>query len=189
MRRAYIFCEGKRTEPDYFSGFNGLLRGSGLRVVVSGEGLEPKRLHEKALSRFNRARREKNSFSKQDTYWLVFDQDDHASFFYAIDACKDGKISCAYSIPCFEYWLILHFDDFSSTSGRATFQKKLEEICKSYDSKGSKGIVFEDFQSGMPNAINRAKKARASRRDEGNQYGCPSTTVDVLVGKLLAAAK
>ena len=54
---------------------------------------------------------------KSDSYnkvYCVFDQDEHPTYKEALSSIKDampGNIFCAItSVPCFEFWLLLHFD-------------------------------------------------------------------------------
>jgi hypothetical protein len=74
-------------------------------------------------------------------------------------------------------------------TGREVVQKKLSEHAKSYSSTKGKNIDFEEFAERVGLASERAKKGRKARSDEGNLLGRPSTSVDLLVDKILISAE
>lgn len=45
-----------------------------------------------------------------DQVWCVFDHDAHGTFEDALNEAAKAQIRVAYSIPCFEFWYLLHFE-------------------------------------------------------------------------------
>jgi len=78
--------------------------------VCGACGSDPKSIVRHAKKRY---REEKEAGDRFDKVYCVFDRDTHAGYAEALDAIaratpKDTYIAIT-SIPCFEYWLLLHF--------------------------------------------------------------------------------
>lgn len=114
-----IVCEDSVSSPRYFeavcrclklhyvhvkkpkAGNNSPVREVGILGSKDGDGTDPKSVVECA---------QKHEESYDDIY-CVIDRDTHDSFHEAITmAGKSKKIKMIVSIPCFEYWLLLHFE-------------------------------------------------------------------------------
>jgi hypothetical protein len=137
------------------------------------------------------------ALGKQNEYeriFCVFDKDTHPSYKEAIDKIKRARLKSGHSlqamdsIPCFEYWMLLHFEYTTtpfSASGKksvcdALIQRKLSKHIPDY-TKGRK----ETIQTLIPNidkAIQHAKKVEAYHRTSKTDN--PSTRVYILVDYL-----
>lgn len=53
------------------------------------------------------AKRDRNSY---DQIWLVFDKDQHEKIPEAVQMAEDNNMFFVISIICFEYWILLHFE-------------------------------------------------------------------------------
>lgn len=109
--KVLIVCEGEKTEPNYFNGLKDHYGLNGTNVEVCGEcDSDPHSIVEFARGRY---REEKNAGDSFDRVYCVFDKDTHASYQQAIDqinrATPKGIFFAITSVPCFEYWLLLHF--------------------------------------------------------------------------------
>ncbi|MCY1285190.1 RloB-like protein [compost metagenome] len=185
-----IVCEGEKTEPNYFNELRNFERISTVYVKVCGEcGSAPISVVEYAVGLYERMVSEGNSV---EGVFCVFDRDNHASFHAAcalIDRTqvKGVPIHTIYSIPCFEYWLILHFQYHRSPfvgTGRASVAGMvLRELAQHFKyQKGASGI-YEQLKPLQNRAIENAKRAVADFEDTGNDN--PLTYVHDLVEKLL----
>ena len=185
-KKIFLVCEGANTEPLYFEALHrsGVKRNLFQLVPLGGEGV-PSTLLAKALN-IKKGRDRSNSFAENDEIWIVFDRDEHPCYFDTINRCRDAKLNAAYSNPCFEYWLILHFEDFNSPVGRGAVQKRLERLAASYSIKGTKQCSFDDLKDGVASAVARAQVGRKKRLEEGDEFGPPSTNVDLLVSEITA---
>jgi RloB-like protein len=95
---------------------------------------------------------------------------------------KRNGIKLAISNPCFEVWLLLHFQHFASTLDRHKVQALLKLHVQGYE----KHMNFEDYSPGYQNAVRRAKELRAlaeSIRDLGRN---PSTGVYELTEAIIS---
>lgn len=67
--------------------------------------------------------KEENATVENDQFWLCIDQDDWANdnhianLTQVLAHCRNKGYQIALSNPCFEFWLLLHFEDSSFSSG------------------------------------------------------------------------
>ena len=183
-----IVCEGEKTEPNYFNEIVGHYRLSVANVVVTGKcGSNPKSVFEKAKQLY---KEEKNKGDSYDKVYCVFDKDEHVNFeeiCYSINKKRPSDtFFCITSIPCFEYWLLLHYKDtsapFFKTQNKSASDKVIEEL-KKYDKsykKKNTGIFLETIDM-LDEAIERAERIYKQQHDE---HPNPSTKVHELVDVL-----
>ena len=95
--------------------------------------------------------------------------------------CIENGIGVGKSDPCFELWLILHYEEFDKSVDRHSVQKHLESLCQSYSRSQGKLLDCKALMADLPNAVARAAKQLKRRAIEGAKDGCPSTTVGHLV--------
>lgn len=176
-RRAYrvdtsqvlVVCGGVSTEPTYFNGLRRLLRNPAVKVKIASQGIDPKKLVEHAASLRSRG--------EFDDVWCVVDVDEY-DLGPTISAAAELDIRLAISNPCFEYWLLLHFEachaclpDYNEASAR------LRKYLPNYDKSE---LRFSDFTQGIADAVTRAKR-RHPGPDVGEHRLNPSTRVWELV--------
>ena len=118
-----------------------------------------------------------------DKVFLVFDKDADESFqdtLNNIDCNKPkGVVEGCYSIPCFEYWLLLHFEysrkPFNFKDG--SWSKELcDEISKhipNYNKSGTQ--AYKKTKAYLDRAVRRSKISLADVDKTGEDN--PSTTV------------
>ena len=191
-RRFVLFCEGKKTEPGYFRALQRWCPGVIIKIEPS-VGVPytiaiaaAKACRELGLAR--KVRKGNNSFESLDEVWAVFDRDDHPKFNEAIEICKKSSVKIARSNPCFEVWLILHFEDFQKSDGRHVVQKKLQEIAPEYDPDKGKTLDCVGLISCVKAAEVRAENQLLQRKNEGSDFGPPSTTMFYLTRTIREAA-
>ncbi|CRK59914.1 hypothetical protein [Alloactinosynnema sp. L-07] len=112
-QRILVYCEGENTEPEYFRGLKKYLRAIPVDIVtcdIKGIGCDPLKIVKEAEIAWARDRR-KNGAECYDAVWCVVDHDDHPSLRSAVEYAARAGIGVVVSTPCFEYWLLLHFDD------------------------------------------------------------------------------
>lgn len=183
-----IACEGQVTErhylnsckQEYGAGMVSLrwLPITGIPMTVVNAAIEErKRLVE-------RARKSKDSF---DIFrvWAVFDRDDHPNVPQALTLARDNHIDVAFSNPCFELWPLLHLEDYGAVHNRHKVQSLLNEKMASYHHEKAPVVDFEMIKNEFPNAYARAERLNSDRAQAGEPYGCPTTTVGILVKKII----
>ena len=181
--RFILFCEGRNTEPAYFSAikkvWTGALvsiesrRGVGVPITIAQEALKFAR--SEGLARGGRRRR--NLFEEGDEVWAVFDRDEHERYDEAVNLCEANGIGVARSNPCFEVWLILHEQDYDRPDDRHQAQRELERLRPEYDGEGAKVPDCEEMVVRVRQAEERGQVLLRRREDEMEPHGRPSTTV------------
>ncbi|MDA8002521.1 MAG: RloB family protein, partial [Alphaproteobacteria bacterium] len=106
-----IVCEGEKTEPNYFKGLKDELKLNGANVEITGKsGSSPKSVAAFAKNLYRKEKKMDNSF---DRVYCVFDKDDHSTYPGALKQIQDmepvGVFHAIPSVPCFEYFLLLHY--------------------------------------------------------------------------------
>ena len=112
-KRGLILCEGE-TEENYFNGliyqpkYKRKFQSISLRVFKP-KNHSPYGMVEEAKRMIAIAKSEKNPY---DFVWVMFDKDGHAKIPEAFELARTSptKINIAFTIPCFEYFVLLHFD-------------------------------------------------------------------------------
>jgi len=178
-----IICEGEKTEPNYFSELKKAFRLSNANVRICGRGADPLSVVDFAIETFRRE-------PEFDRVYCVFDRDRHTRYDEALDKVrrtrlgKGSKIFAIPSIPCFEFWLLLHFiyttRPFDVPPGDSICSRVIEEL-KKYLPAYQKGDqdIFNKIHDSLDNAI-----ANASRVQQFHQTSAtdnPSTLVHSLV--------
>jgi hypothetical protein len=176
-------CEGKNTEPEYFEALASLPEVATIEIVpLPGSG-DPSNIV-RVADRIRRGQDRLNSFEKNDEVWAVFDRDEHPHFDAAKQACQGKKIGLAFSNPCFELWLLLHFTCHNSPDDRHTLQKKLERLDPKYSSTKGKLCDFAALCANVETAEKHADQLLKWRLEEGAVGAAPTTTVHTLTRKL-----
>lgn len=182
--KVLIVCEGEKTEPHYFEDCREHYRLSNANIEVTGDsGSDP-------MSVVKHAKEEAKSANSlgdpYDAVYCVFDKDQHETYSSAVTSIKDlgdpfQKID---SVPCFEYWLLLHFGytdkPYKPVPGKGCSAEVIADLRAQLDGyeKGNKDL----FQSLLPNLDNAIENAEASLRN-AKKAGTdnPSTRVHKLV--------
>jgi len=133
------------------------------------------------------ARHSRSSFEKQDEIWVVFDQDEHPKVKEAIQICVSADIKIAFSNPCFELWLILHYQNFDCGCDRHHVQKAFQSLCSDYDRSRQKTTDFSKLMPFIADAETRAEQQLKKRKDEGDPLMSPVTTVFELTRQIRKA--
>jgi len=188
-RRFYIYCEGRNTEPDYFRAMKTKVRGALIELRIKPEGKDPETMASAAEADARRIRSARNSYEQDDQVWCVFDHDGrHEPVHKAREICHAGGVGIAFSNPCFEVWLLLHYDDYNKACDSKQAQCDLEPRLPGYDKNRSKTADFTGLIASVKEAETRAERQLARREEEGNPNGAPSTTVVHLTRAIATAA-
>lgn len=187
--RILIVSEGSETEPNYFNGIKDDLKLDTAEVEVDGSsGSSPKSVIRHAKKRYDEAKSKGDTF---DHVYCVIDKDEHPTYQEALSEIKDkkpvGVFHVITSVPCFEYWLLLHFIYTTKPYARSENQSQgahakheLKKYLPNYE-KNSKNI-YKQVMLHTDRAINNAVRAN-DEADKANTDN-PSTQVHVLVTKL-----
>lgn len=183
--KVLIVCEGSKTEPYYFSDARNYHKLNTLNIHIEGTGKDPLSLVTHAKALYQEAERLGDAYDK---VYCVFDKDQHSTYQQALDFISKLSPKSVWfeitSVPCFEYWLLLHFvytsQPFYSVEGISSSQQA-EEKLKTYMPNYSKGnkFIYSDLIGQINIAINHAKQIdlEATRNETDN----PSTKIYELV--------
>ena len=168
-----IVCGGEATEPAYFHGLRQHMRNPAIKSVVSVRPEDPKRVVAFAATRRG----------DYDQVWCVLDVDEF-DYTEAIRSARSAKIELAVSNPCFEYWLLLHFENCDAVlTCYRDVEKRLRKHLPSYNKSE---LRFADYVEGIGEAVQRATVRCV---DHGAEYRTnPSTGVWRLVEFMASAA-
>jgi len=179
-RRYLIVAEGSVTEREYFEHLGRKLRAA-VNLVVDPKNGVPKTLVEVALTRKKHAeklaKRDKDDTHRYDEVWCVFDVDEHPNIAEARQLASSNDIRVAISNPCFELWVLLHFQDHTATMDRKKLRKRLKTHIPDYD----KHLSCEELYDKCDDAIRRSKYLEKECRELGEPRRNPSTQVHKLV--------
>jgi hypothetical protein len=178
-----IVCEGAKTEPNYFTELKKAFRLSNANVRICGRGSDPLSVVDFAIKTFRRE-------PEFDRVYCVIDRNRHTTYNMALDRVrqtnlgKGSKIFAIPSVPCFEFWLLLHFTyttkPFNAPAGDSICAKIIEEL-KKYLPAYQKGDqdIFNKIQDKLDNAITNARRVEQFHKTSGTDN--PSTCVHSLV--------
>lgn len=143
--KVLIVCEGEKTEPNYFNELINFYKLNTANVEVDGTcGSSPKSVFERALELYQQEERKGDSFDK---VYCVFDKDSHDTYAETlIKIAKQkpkGLFQAAISVPCFEYWILLHFHYSTKpyhAKGSSSIGNEVLKILKQYFLNIQKGV-------------------------------------------------
>lgn len=106
-----IVCEGEKTEPNYFNELKDYYQLNTANVVVDGRcGSDPWSIYQHAQKCVSQAKKFNDPYDK---IYCVFDKDKHTTYQRTLDAIikvnAKQDFTAIVSVPCFEFWLLLHF--------------------------------------------------------------------------------
>ncbi|TDV46847.1 RloB family protein [Actinophytocola oryzae] len=174
-----VFCEGEASEPDYVNALKRLsgVRGSAsINIEVATERGVPLTLVRRAV---DRARDD-----EVDECWCVFDVEwprHHPNLKEAVRLAEEHGIRLAISNPCFEVWLILHFEDQTAFLNTDEAERRSRKL----DGRTGKRIDGDTY---MPLRAVAAKRAlRLTQLHEKNATSFPRDNPSSSMCDLLAA--
>jgi RloB-like protein len=189
IQRFLIVCEGEKTEPYYLQDLVGDLGIPPLSVVIRpNNGSSPDRVVEYARVLYEEDARSGDAFDK---VFCVFDMDGHTTYSGAIartHALGNHYVAIT-SVPCFEYWLLLHFGytdkPFTAAGSKSACDSIVSDLKKKQGfknyGKGQRG-VYEALRNLMSTATSAAVK-RLSECETLHKDN-PSTHVHLLIEEL-----
>lgn len=158
--RILIVSEGSKTEPLYLNEIRKdfRLQTTTVQVQHSQFGTSPMRVVEYAEHLFINGDETKGIKPRAfEQVYAVFDRDDHDSYHNALAKLKSldrklqneekqrVKFEAIASVPCFELWLLLHFEVVLAPLHRTAVYQRLRQYLTNYD-KGQAGHYAQTCQ-------------------------------------------
>jgi hypothetical protein len=193
--RILIVSEGSKTEPNYFREIRTIYRLHTANVkVLPGElGTAPIQVVQYAKKLFENGDHQKQIQPRAfEQVYAVFDRDDHESYFNALRLAEslDGKLKndakqsirfqAIASIPSFELWLLLHYEEIQASIQRDDVIRRLKQHIPAYE-KGA-DQVFATTKGFLDTANGRAQALAA--RFTAHSAPEPYTAIGDLVALL-----
>ena len=187
--RILIVSEGSKTEPLYFNEIRTThrLHTTNVKVRPSELGTAPIQVVRYAKELFEKGDPHKNIQKRAfEQVYAVFDRDDHDSYFDALQLAEslDGRLrndtrrsisfKAIASVPNFELWLLLHFEDIQAPLDRDEVLRRLKQHIHSYE-KGANNI-FSITKKHLDTAIQRAERLAI----RFNAYSDPEPYTDIV---------
>lgn len=172
--RILIVSEGSKTEPNYFREIRVTYRlhTANVEVRPSELGTAPIQVVQYARELFENGDRHKNiQPGAFEQVYAVFDRDDHESYSNALRLAEslDGKLKndakqfiifkAIASVPSFELWLLLHYEDIQAPLHRDEVMQRLRQHIPGYE-KGT-GNAFATTREHLNVAAQRAEALAA----------------------------
>lgn len=201
--RVLIVTEGSKTEPDYFRRLINELGLTTAKVVIVGDGgSAPISVVEDAQKRL----------AQDDDFeqiYCVFDRDRHSTYEQALQAFdglagskgfKDKVVLAIPSVPCFEFWYLLHVSDSrkpyeAAATGGSPGHALVADLCKldgigKYEKSGCESF-YDAIRPSRETAIQRAEAFLKAASAEGAReyFENPSTRVHLVVRGLQKIAR
>ncbi len=112
--------------------------------------------------------------------WCVFDHE-HPNMADTMALADKHHIRCAVSNPCFELWLLLHFQESPGAQDAKSLLNILRKHLVGYDKRLSIAMLRELDEKRRGAAMDRARKLHQQACEEGEPWRNPVTTVYELV--------
>ena len=198
QERFYIFCEGTKTEVNYFQGFKSAIESNAIyrnivHIEVEGVGAETLRVVDAAEKYVKRNQ------IKEAQIWCAYDKDDFPAkdFNAAYERIRslneqqnDVEYFAAWSNESFEYWFVLHFGRYTANNGRGDYKRFLDRKFKElglrrYD-KTDKNLFDIMTKKGKPKlAIHYAEERLQECEGKTDAESVPATRVHLLVKQMI----
>jgi hypothetical protein len=185
VNTAWIFCEGK-TEYNYFVQFRAKERIRGLQVkpVVC----EDKNVVGLVNYSIDYQKHHAKDFLKGDSIFCVFDRDANTNedFKKAKEIARNYNRQLILSNPCFEYWILSHFERYFEPIEPKTLELRLRRSLNSYEKNDPD--IYNKTRERIETAIEYSKKACKMHLENRvkilSKESNPSTMVFQLIEKI-----
>jgi hypothetical protein len=187
-----IVTEGEKTEVLYFKALREALRlTKELVKVTSGKGTDPENLIKEAI-RLKRERRREAAQSTDtpafEEVWCVLDSEGTTrveNLEKAMAAAEREDIRLALSRPCFEFWLLLHFE--YTTRFFPNCKAAGQDLEKHLPHYEKNSLPWDRLFPQLAQAVENTQRIRRHHQTAGSHE--PATDVDLLVRKLNACTR
>jgi hypothetical protein len=165
-----VFTEGEATEVSYVDAIK-RLQGDFVVRVDDRHG-DPGELVRLAVAEVERQRRlgleDQTPPEELPQVWCIFDRDQHQNVDALIEGAAAGGICVAFSHPCFELWLLLHFRTHGAPENGVCrgLVDAVESHIPGFRRRG-KRVSVNDLQNRYTQARDRALRLdKQHRRDD-----------------------
>jgi hypothetical protein len=189
-REVIVFTEGEATEVSYVDAIKRLQDQCVVRV--DDRHGEPGALVRLAIAEARRLARigrdEGAPGNEAPRVWCVFDRDQHPNVDALIRQAEDAGVSVAFSHPCFELWLLVHFRQYGAPAAGVCggLVDEVDGRIAGYKARG-KRVALTDVTGRYAHAKEQAERLAKQHERDGISIPTqrdPSTDVWRLVDEL-----
>jgi hypothetical protein len=186
-----LACEGEKTEVNYFRSVFEELKQK--KQLASGSCVIAKHSHTNPTGVLSDLLNHKTEFG--GTYkdfqhrWIVIDRDPERTnggghtvedFQSAINQSSKHKVNVAWSNPCFELWILLHYDLRESSIDRDDFSSKLRDrLGREYSKNDTE--IFNTIRSRLDVALRNSRTLYDRSKGKQPHENNPCTTIFQLI--------
>ena len=176
-----IHAEGAVTEIGYIEELSRRHRGN-VRIDFGRSGRVPATLVDNACRDMDENRRARpRGDPPYDEVWCVFDVDEHPNINQVISRARQKAVETAVSNPCFELWLVPHYQNQTGPIERRKVQRLAKDLGL-IEGKVIRAEVFDDLVDAYEDAKTYAKELdRMHERNVSPPGHNPSTSMWRLV--------
>lgn len=183
----WIFCEGEKTEINYFNHLKSDLRLKKLLIKVnSSDDQNALGIIKYALNFLDR----KRDYVPGDTIVCVFDRDENSpeELEKAKKLASNKSIEIIFSNPCFEFWILSHFEKYERPLENKMLIAKLKSSLGTYCKNDP--LLYEKTKEHIHDAIKNSKEMVAMHEGKGidvvSVKSNPSTLVHLLIEQIFS---
>jgi len=189
-KRFLIVCEDAKSAPNYFEALKKHLNLSAASIQVAGSGgnSQPIQVVERAVEIKANASDPESGTVPFDEVWCVIDGDYGSKINNARAKAKAEGVELAISTMCFEYWVLLHFEESDTSTMDCDALVRL--LRRKHHKRYKKGTrEFHDIVQYVHDACKRAEKLRKPgiARGELPEVQNPCSEVYKLVNAILGS--
>ncbi|MFF4379564.1 RloB family protein [Kitasatospora sp. NPDC001547] len=150
-QRLLVVCGAKVTERDYLQGLKSSVRNSAVSLRIVEHPRSPSQVVDHAVLLRDQAGGE------YDATWCVLDVDDFPDLERTAVEARRKNIEVAFSNPCFEVWLLLHFKDYRRPA--RSFKELMPVLGEVFPAGyGKTGMKFDRYAPHWRLAARRAEQ-------------------------------
>lgn len=190
--RILIVCEGSKSEPNYFDALIKELKLNTANVVVDGDSdSSPRSVVAHAKKVYQKDKKINGDEQAFDKVYCVFDTDEHPTYAEASNTLKSAQPQNVFeaitSNPCFEFWILLHFEYTTRPIARQGERSPCDVtvgFVKKHlpDYKKGEKSIYQQIRNHTNTAIEHAKRVKLTV--DNDETDNPHTLVHELVEKL-----
>lgn len=194
--RILIVCEDEKRSVEYFDALCTDLELTAAEVRVCGEecGSAPSSVYNYAKQAVEKDIQENGQDNAFDRAYCVFDKDDHGDYQSTLTAMKANPkhkgvtvipITC---IPCFEFWILLHFEQTTKPLESRKISAEIKKHLAHFKKESTRySELYSELRDKMAEAIKHSKIVlrQVTESDTDN----PSTNLHLLIEDLLKESK
>jgi hypothetical protein len=184
-RRILIVCEDDVSAPNYLEALKKKfkLTAASIRIVGSGSRSQPIQVVTRAIEEKDKSQGEASGAEPFEQVWCVIDGDYGAKVKPARKLAIESGIQLAISTPCFEYWVLLHFQEYGTSENQCN---DVIHVLKTHIPDYEKGSCeFDDVVKEVHTAAERSRKTRWQGVPAEEQNPC--SDMHLLIDAILAS--